>query len=70
MFPTTLSADFARQHQADLRADAGRRSLARLLRRPPEPAPPTAPTYGGITAVPSLPKPRTAPDEHIRHRAA
>ena len=70
MITTTLTAEIARQHQTEMRATAGRRSLARLLRRPPEPTPRSAPTYGGVTAVPSLPQPRTAPDRHIRRDAA
>jgi hypothetical protein len=56
MFPTTtLTAQLARQHQADLRAAAAPRELARLFGRP-QPAPTRpAPRRGGITAVPSLP---------------
>ncbi len=72
MITTTLTAEIARQHQAEMRASAGRRSLARLLRRPPDPTPRPAPTYG-VTAVPSLPsppQPRTAPDRHTRRDAA
>jgi hypothetical protein len=68
MYTTSLTAEIARQHQSEMRATAGRLSLARLLRRPPEPAPRPAPSYGGVTAVPTLPRQRTA-DDHTAHAA-
>ena len=70
MIPTTLLAEVAQVQQADMRAVAGRRSIARLFRQPPEPAPRPTPTYGGVTAVPAIPPPRRASDEQIPHHAA
>ncbi|MET1058595.1 MAG: hypothetical protein ABWX84_03305 [Nocardioides sp.] len=70
MISTTLTAEIAHLQQAELRAAAGRWSLARLFRRDPEPAPGPAPTYGGVTAVPVIPQPRRALDEHVHDHAA
>ena len=71
MSTNVITAENARHQQAEMRATASRRSLSRLLRRPPEPTPRrTEPSYGGITAVPALPQQRRAPDEHVHHHAA
>lgn len=70
MYTNFITAENARHYQTEQRTIAGRRSLARLLRRPPEPTPHRAPTYGGITAVPSLPQQRPAPAQHAHHHAA
>ena len=70
MYTNFITAENARHYQAEQRANSGRRSLARLLRRPPEPTPHRTPTYGGITAVPSLPRQRTAPEQRTHHHAA
>ena len=58
-YTTTITAEIARQHQAQMQRSAARWSLGSFFRRPPEPETRPAPRFGGITAIPSVPSART-----------
>jgi hypothetical protein len=60
MYTTIITAEIARQHQAQMRQHAARWTLASLFRRPPQPETRPAPRFGGVTAIPSVPSPQTA----------